>query len=123
MDLTNTLHELTDLKMSAKLPENVIWTGKSTVDAGDLRFDAAEGKIVWTLNWLPTTIKNVAVSFDVGLTPTPEQVGKVPTLIDATILEATDKVAATKLLLSAPPLTTSLDNDAVAEGKARVQEK
>ncbi len=122
-NLTNTLHELTDLKMSAKLPENVIWTGKSTVDAGDLRFDAAEGKIVWTLNWLPTTIKNVAVSFDVGLTPTPEQVGKVPTLIDATILEATDKVAATKLLLSAPPLTTSLDNDAVAEGKARVQEK
>ena len=122
-NLANTLHELTDLKMSAKLPDNVIWTGKSTVDAGDLRFDAADGKMIWALNWLPTTIKNVSVNFDVGLTPTADQVGKVPTLIDATIMEATDKVAATKMLLSSPPLTTSLDNDSAAEGKARVQEK
>ncbi len=118
--LTNSLHELSDLKLSAKLPANVIWTGKSNVDAGDLRFDAASEKLIWNLNWLPTTIKSIGLNFDAAITPTEDQAGKVPTFIDATILEATDKIAGAKLLLSIPPMTTALENDAQAEGKARV---
>jgi hypothetical protein len=119
--LANSLHELNDLKISAKLPANVIWSGKSSVDAGDLRFDAAGEKMIWSLNWLPTTIKSLTVSFDLILTPEAAQEGKVASLIDATIFEATDKVTGTPVLLSTPPLTTSLENDEAATGKARVK--
>lgn len=119
--LTNSLHDLSDLKLSARLPDNVVWNGRSNVDAGDLKFDAANSKIIWTLNWLPTTIKTLKIDFDVSMTPTADQAGKVPTLIDASILEATDKVTGAPLILSNPPLTTELENDDQAGGKGRVQ--
>lgn len=119
--LTNSLHDLSDLKLSAKLPENVAWTGESDVGAGDLRFDAADRKLIWTLNWLPTTVTSLNISFDVSITPSDDQQGKIPTLIDASIFEATDKVAGEKLLISKPPLTTALEDDPFGAGKGRVQ--
>ena len=119
--LTNSLHELSDLKLSAKLPENVAWTGESDVSAGDLRFDAADRKMIWTLNWLPTTVTSLDVGFDVSITPSDDQRDKIPTLVDATIFEATDKVAGEKLLISKPPLTTALEDDPFGAGKGRVQ--
>lgn len=119
--LTNSFHELGDLTLSAKLPPNAAWTGVSSVDAGEMRFDAAAEKIIWTLNWLPVSIKELAVSFDVALTPEEAQIGKLPTIVDATILEATDRVTGASVLLSRPPITTGLDGDEFASGKGRVQ--
>ncbi|MEA3248838.1 MAG: hypothetical protein U9Q03_00585 [Patescibacteria group bacterium] len=119
--ITNSLHELSDLKLSAKLPDNVAWTGGSDVDAGDLRFDAADRKLIWTLNWLPTTIEDINISFDVSITPDEDQQGKIPTLVDATILEATDKIAGEKIIISNPPITTSLEEDPHGAGKGRVK--
>ena len=92
------------------------------VDAGDLRFDAAAGKMIWTLNRLPTNVNKLGVNFEVAMTPTPEQSGKIPTLVDALIFEATDKSTGEGILLSAPPLTTALENDPGASGKGRVTE-
>lgn len=119
--LTNSLHDLADLKLSARLPDNVVWTGKSSVDAGDLKFDAAVGKIVWNLNWLPITVSKMTVSFDVAITPTADQRGKVPTLVDAVIFEARDKVNGNAIILSTPPTTTSPEADDLAASKGRVQ--
>lgn len=119
--VANSLHELSDLKLSAKLPENVAWTGESNVDAGDLRFDAADRKMIWTLNWMPTTVAGLTVSFDVSITPSDDQKDKIPTLVDATIFEATDRVAGEKMLISKPPLTTALEDDPHGAGKGRVQ--
>ncbi len=120
-DLTNSLHDLSDLKLSARLPSNAVWTGKSTVDAGDLKFDAAAEKIIWTLNWMPTTIKELKIAFDVALTPTADQAGKSPTLVDAAILETRDKANGNPIILSLPPMTTQLDKDEMAAGKGKVQ--
>lgn len=119
--IDNALHELGDLRLSAKLPANVEWSGLSTVDAGDLRFDAATEKMIWTLNWMPTNIRTLAVTFDVRLTPNEGDRGRVPTLVDAAIFEALDRSAGYPLLLSAPPITTALDGDEFAAGKGRVQ--
>ncbi len=119
--IDNSLHELTDLKLSTKLAPNVIWTGLSNVDAGDLKFDAGNNKMAWTLNWMPTTIKTLSVSFDVKLSPTDDQKGSLMQLIDSTIFEAIDKVTNDAMLLSQAPLTTALDGDEFAAGKGRVQ--
>lgn len=119
--LNNSLHELTDLKISAKLPPGITWTGLSSVDAGDIKFDAGNSKMVWTLNWMPTTIKTLTVSFDVKLTPTDDQRGTIPLLLDSTIFEAIDKLTGDSMLLSKGPLTMALDGDDLAAGKGRVQ--
>jgi uncharacterized repeat protein (TIGR01451 family) len=119
-NLANSLHDLSDLKISARLPSNVVWTGRSNVDAGELKFDAANEKLIWTLNWLPTSIKELKVNFDVTLTPTEDQAGKTPTVVDAAILEAADKATSAPIILSNPPLTTALEEDDLAAGKGKV---
>jgi len=119
--IENSLHELADLKLSAKLPSNVVWTGISSVDAGELQFDAAGEKMSWSLNWMPVTIKKLTVSFDVRLMPTEADKGRIPTLVDAAIFEAVDRITGDSLLLSTPPLTTALEGDDLAAGKGRVQ--
>ena len=119
--IENSLHELTDLKISAKLPPNVVWHNTSSVDAGNLRFDAPTEKMVWTLNWLPRTIKTLTINFNVDITPTPEQKNQIPMLTDTIIFEAIDKITGSSVLLSQDPLTTSLEHDISAAGKGRVQ--
>ena len=121
MTITNSLHELTDLRLSAALPPNVIWTGVSTVDAGNLTFDAANDKMVWTLNRMPLMVPTLNVSFDAAITPSKDQQGTFATLIDGVIFEATDLQNGFPILLAASPLTTSLDSDPNAAGKGRVQ--
>jgi hypothetical protein len=119
--IQNSLHDLADLKISARIPDNVIWTGKSEVDAGEVTFDAANSKIVWELNWLPTNVNQLLISFDVALTPTADQLGKSPTVIDAAILEARDRENNNPIILSTPPLTTALPDDELAAGKGKVE--
>lgn len=119
--IANSFHELSDLKISAKLPSGSSWTGTSSIDAGDLQFDAGEEKMIWILNWLPTSIHDLTVSFDIAFTPSLEQAGNIPTIMEATIMEAIDKMTGASILLSSPPLTTALENDGYAGGKARVQ--
>lgn len=118
--LSNSMHELGDLKLSARLPSNVVYTGKSGTDAGELKFDAAEEKVVWTLNWLPVTVKTVGIWFEIAITPTADQTDRTPTLTDAAIFEAKDRTAGFDIILSAPPLSTALENDEQAAGKGRV---
>lgn len=119
--IANSLHDLNDLKLSAKLPPNVRWTGYSSVDAGDLRFDAGSGKMLWTLNWMPVAIKSLKVSFDISITPGEEDRGKFPTLVDGFIFEATDKANGFPLLLSSSPISTATEADAQAGGQGRVE--
>jgi hypothetical protein len=121
MTLTNSLHELTDLRISAKLPLNVTWTGVSNVDAGDITFDAADDQMVWTLNRMPTIVPSLNVSFDAAITPTAAQQGTSPQLVSGVIFEATDSLNGFPMLLAAPPITTSLGNDPNAAGKGQVQ--
>jgi hypothetical protein len=118
--LKNSFHDLADIKATAKLPSGVSWTGKSDVDAGDLTYDASTGKMVWTLNWMPTTVTALSVSFDVAISPTAAQTGKIPTLTETALFQATDKVTTQPLLISRPPITTAIEDDAQASGKGRV---
>jgi hypothetical protein len=119
--VTNSLHELTNLKLSAKLPDGITWAGWSSVDAGDLKFDAGTSKMVWTLNRLPTSVQKLNVSFDVALVPGDDARSRFASLLEATILEATDKLTGDAVLETVGPLTTQLPNDDAAVGKGKVQ--
>jgi hypothetical protein len=119
--ITNSLHELSDLQLVAKLPDGVEWNGKAKIDAGDLRFDPTERKMIWTLNWLPQTVDEIEISFEVTIIPTEGQRNRIPTLVDALVFEARDNVVEAVFSLSQPPITTSLNNDPRALGKGRVR--
>jgi uncharacterized repeat protein (TIGR01451 family) len=119
--ITNSLHELSDLQLAAKLPDGVEWNGKAKIGAGDLRFDSTERKMIWTLNWLPQTVDEIEISFEVTIIPTEGQRNRIPTLVDALVFEARDNAVEAVFSLSQPPITTSLNNDPRALGKGRVR--
>jgi hypothetical protein len=109
--LANSLHEISGINVNAALPDGVNWENKSNVSAGDLRFDAASRNVVWTLNRLPTSIKNVSLEFYVSVSPGNNDVGKSLPLTSDASFAATDKDTGATVTRSAPGLDTNIQSD------------
>ncbi len=119
----NTLHELTNLSISTVLPQNVKWTGTvRPVDAGELSFDGSGRKATWRLNRMPTSVKSLAITFDVQYTPSLEEVGTIPPLTGDARFEAFDKETQTVILKTEHPVAADLLGDSQAAGKGVVTE-
>lgn len=97
--LANTLHEVTDLKLSTTLPENVDWKNVTSLSAGDIAYDATTKQVVWQLNRLPLSVPTTTISFDVGVKFSSDDKGKSETIIEKTSVEAKDKVTGEGVLL------------------------
>jgi hypothetical protein len=110
--ITNSLHEITGIKATAVLPANVRFAGYDgiNVPAGELRYNDAERLVTWTLNRLPTSVKNVSVDFNLIVSPTEKDIGKTLPLLEKTTLNANDKDTGALLSANAEALTTNLDN-------------
>lgn len=121
--IANTLHELSNLTISTVLPENAKWTGAPRqVDAGDLTFDDTGRQATWHLNKLPTSVKQVTVSFDVELSPTLQDVGNILNLTGENRFESLDKATNAVILKTERPVATDLLGDQTAAGKGIVIE-
>jgi hypothetical protein len=105
--VTNSLHEISGIKTTAKLAPGVSFAANGNVDAGDLRFDPADGSVTWTLNRLPTSVKSVSADFTVTLTPKASDIGKSVDLIGNSVFTATDTATGASLTAEALPLDTA----------------
>ncbi|MFH1188101.1 MAG: hypothetical protein V1688_04580 [bacterium] len=54
--LTNTIHEVENVKVEAVLPQEINWMAQSSVSAGDIYFDPEAKKVSWQLNRIPVGI-------------------------------------------------------------------
>lgn len=120
-DINNSLHEITDLKISTILPENISWLNKYEITAGELKFNEATREVTWTLNRMPLDVRGLGVNFGVSVTPTAAEKGKLLTLILGTNLTATDKSTEAIVTKTSGALTSNLDGDPGAEGKGVVR--
>lgn len=118
--VTNALHEVENLKISSILPENINWSNKFEIDAGEIKFDEKTREVAWTLNRMPVDVKELGVNFEVAVTPTESDKGKFLTLLLNTNLQATDKVTGGTISKNFEALTSNLDGDPSAEGKGIV---
>jgi hypothetical protein len=114
--VTNTTSDATAMTVTGRLPNSVLWTGKNlSRDAGDLTFDPSTRQVTWTLNTLPagtgSRLPNLTAHFEVSITPTADQVGTVPILMETTNLTATDGYSKQALTQSAATVTTDIPND------------
>lgn len=123
--LEPTSNDLEHLEFSMRLPENVEWTGRSNVTVGSpLAWNGERRTVTWTTDQLPATLGTgtiVSARFEVALTPTFDQIGHIPTLTHTTRLTGRDLFTETDLEVSAPPMTTNLETDRRARGKAVVE--
>ena len=118
--VSNTLHELSGVTISATLPQNVSLTGKNLIPAGVFSFDSASRIVIWSLDRWPASLKNTEINFEVGLTPTADDVGKSPDLIGPASFTARDVSTGADIILAAPTLTTNIKNDSLAGNKTVV---
>lgn len=122
-NLTGTVNEITRVHIEAALPSNVTLTGRSSVSTGTaLTLD--DGSAVWDIDSLPATLstgKIVGAAFEVKLTPTADQIGTTPMLINTTRLTATDGFTKSLVAGSAKAVTTQTWNDAIALPFATVE--
>lgn len=120
--LTNSLHEIEDLKVSAVLPQNINWSEKFELEAGNINFNPATREIIWTLNRLPLNVKSVGVNFEITVKPETKDLGKLLILLPSAKATGTDKVTGGHIVLNAGELTSNLDGDPQFEGRGIVVE-
>lgn len=124
--VANATNDAAGLTVSATLPSTVLWTGQQvTRDAGDIVFDPATRTVRWTLNTVPagtgSRFPALTAGFDVSITPTADQVGTVPVLLNDSAAAAADSYTGHSLTAAAPTLAADVPTDAQAGGQGKVQ--
>ncbi|MCR4312437.1 MAG: hypothetical protein NUV56_04090 [Candidatus Uhrbacteria bacterium] len=120
--VTNGLHDLENITISATLPDGVVWDNFSTADLGSVGYDEGTRAVRWSIATLPDDVQQVDANFSVSVVPTEENLGTYITLTSGSLMRGTDVQTDASLERSADELTTELAGDAHAEGKGIVIE-
>jgi len=119
-DISNELHEIADVSVSAELPDNVKFVTTKNISTGDIKFDEATKKMVWSINRLPKTVASAAVSFILEFRPGSADVGKILKLTGNNILSAKDVETDNNIIKTKNILTTVLEEDELYNGQGTV---
>lgn len=120
--LNNTLHTLTDVRVSATLPPGVTWMNATTTDAGNITYDAASRVISWTIASAMASSTSLTANFEVSVTPSVNDAGTFIKLLSGSAFRATDSVTASSLQQTGDILTTECVGDSGVTGKGYVSE-
>ena len=123
--VTGTTNPLKQVNLSGFLPNNVRFTGRQSVSQnGSLTYDPTEQMISWSSEAVEATLdpnsKVIAVAFEVGITPTEDQIGSSAPLLLEALLTATDGRTGAFISASGASVTTDLPHDAMATGLGMV---
>jgi len=121
-NITNSLHEIQNVTVKTTLPQNITWTGRKQVGAGELRYNESGNEVIWTINRLPTSINNITTSFEVSVRPREDDIGTFVKLVTESTLEAQDQKTKDTLIITTDPISTDIPGDEGAKGKGVVIE-
>lgn len=119
--IEKTLHELSDVAVTALLPNIAAWSDKGLSDAGTVAYDPQTRLVSWTLNRMPPDVQSLEASFEVQVTPDETDIGRFAAVLRESGLVATDVDTGESVRINKPPLTTDLQNDEGAAGKGVVR--
>ena len=112
--LTNNLHKIAGLKVRTELPATTKWIKSFEPNIGNLKFDVSTNEVVWSIGDLPVAEIDGVAEFDIGVTPSEENKGKVMVLLTGTTIIAQDKETDSKINITTSGKTTKLDDDEIA---------
>ncbi len=119
--ITNSLHELGDLKVTTTLPANVRFDNKNLANAGNLYYDANANQVVWDIGRMPLSVTSLSAEFSVAVTPTAADRNKLMVLVSGTTLGAKDNLTGFNISQVLKAQTTKLDKDDIADTDGIVQ--
>lgn len=113
-DLGNTENDITGGKITARLGQNVTWTGKAN-PAGDVAYDPEQNLVTWNVGDLSSgtgfSSAGKEAVFQVAFKPSISQIGSVPQLITGATFSGTDSFTDSAVTVTNSALTTRLSND------------
>lgn len=110
VDLTNNLHDVKDIRVTATLAKGVTWANNERHSTGDIAYTPGINKVSWVISRLPKTAKDTSANFNVSIKPTIDDAGKVLLLISDITLNAIDIETGAEINQSVKGLTTAFDD-------------
>lgn len=121
LSLSNNLNNVDNLKVTAKLPDNVEWVNKETHDVGSLSYSSADNSVTWIINQLDKSSQSTEASFTVNITPTQNDAGRILILVSKVNLTAKDSSTGSEISKESKALTTSFDDPIIGQTSGIVQ--
>lgn len=118
--LNNSLHEISNIEVKTKLPTNINFEDKNNISTGNI-FKNQDNEIIWQISRIPASVNEATAEFEISLTPKPEDVSKILTLLQDIKLTATDAQTKGQIYLTVHGITTNLDSDPLGKGKGLIQ--
>ncbi len=112
--ISNNLHELSQVETVVNLPSYVNWTNNFFVSAGDLYYDQANHSVIWSLGRLPLSVARADAYFDISLIPNEADLNKILILSTGASSSAIDNDTQAVLKRKTGPKTTKLEDDDIA---------
>ena len=122
-DLSNDIHEMENINVSATLPDYVEWINEKYISTGDLSYDPITSKITWLINRLPESVKEAHANFSIKVTPKATQAGQIIKLLGNTTLSSKDTITQATVIKTKNILTSALEFDQYAETDGIVLKK
>jgi len=113
-NVTNSLHELSDVRVIMDLPAYVSWAGNNTTNVGSLYFDSNTHQVIWAIGRLPVTAPQTEAFFDISITPQVGDRNKILILSPGSVISAMDTVTTAMINKKLSPQTTKLEDDNIA---------
>ncbi len=122
MQVTNDVRDMNDVRLSANLAANVVWTNQTSVTIGkNINYDAATKTVSWALSKVKVNPANISLAFELGLTPSADQRGDVVNLLENITISGTDALTGKRVTHALSDLTTELPiSDKIPKGNGVV---
>jgi len=86
LEIENLTNDVSGVAFRTSLPENVFWTGKKVVSNGDITYNERTKEIIWNVDKVPANTGLLRplyrAVFQIGITPTINQLGGEPRLLN-----------------------------------------
>lgn len=110
LSLSNNLHDIGVIEVSALLPKNVNWDNKVNFTTGEITYNKSTRKVVWKISRLAKTAKGTSANFNVSITPQESDIGRVLILLPEVKLTAKDLDTGADISKAVKAITTSFND-------------
>jgi hypothetical protein len=122
--ITNTVNDLTQTSVSAKLPYGVVWKGLVSPGSEKVSYDPDKRIVVWNVGNVTYgagfSSSPRSVSFQLGLTPSANQTGSSLPLTSDASAQAVDSYTGMAVSASDPAVTTRYLDSTFRDGDDKV---
>lgn len=108
--LSNNLHNIGNIIVTATLPKNVNWDNKETHNTGDVAYSDKARKVTWMISKLPKLAPGAETNFNLSITPLASDIGRVLILLPEVQIIAKDLDTGADISKTVKAITTAFND-------------